>query len=85
MRVAIVFDPDPSLGFDPLDSLEKPRRLGELLDDKADVLVAWREYDDALEDGYRTHVIGQGIWENVTLEQLDAAFAAFAALGGLPE
>lgn len=69
MRVAVVFDPDPSLGPDPLDEAKQPRRIGEFIGPDQDALLVWREYGDAFEDGCRTHVIGQGIWENVTQEE----------------
>ena len=72
MKVAIVFEPDPDLGSDPLDEAAMPRRLGEFLDsDKQDVFVAWREWGEQFEDGYRTHTVGSGIWENLTVEQID--------------
>ena len=82
MRVALVFDPDPSLGSDPLDEAEQPRRLGEFIDSDQDALLVWREYGEAFEDGYRTHVIGQGIWESVTLDQMERALTV---IGRLPE
>lgn len=72
MKVSIVFDPDPELGPDPLDEHGAERRLGEFLDsDRTDILVVWREIGEQFEDGARTHVIGSGIWENLSQEQID--------------
>lgn len=80
MKVAIVFDPDPDLGTDPLDPHAMPRSQGMLLDsDKTDVLIVWREWGEQFEDGYRTHVIPSGIWENVTEEEIDGMLAAIGA------
>lgn len=72
MRIAIVFDPDPDLGPDPLDHAKAPRRLGEFIDDNVDAFIAWREWGDQFDGGYRTHFIGQGIWENLSDDQQDA-------------
>lgn len=68
----MIFDPDPSLGFDPDDAAKAPRRLGDFLDSDSDVFLVYRQYSDAFEDGYRDVVLSQGIWENVTVEQVDA-------------
>lgn len=77
MKVAIVYEPDPDLGPDPLDEANKPRRLGEFIDsDKTDVLLMYREYGDEFEDGFRTHILPSGIWENLTSEQIEDALAA---------
>jgi len=74
--VAIVYEPDPDLGPDPLDEAKQPRRLGELLDmDRQDVLVVWREYGDQFVDGVRTHIVSSGSWENITDEQRDQIIA----------
>lgn len=84
MKVAIVFEPDLDLGTDPLDEHNTPRRLGEFLDsDRMDVLVAWREWGDQFEDGFRTHFVGSGIWENLTEEQYDDLLGLLN--NGLPE
>lgn len=77
MKVAIVYEPDPDLGFDPLDEAKTPRRLGEWIDsEKTDVLLMYREYGDQFEDGYRTHIVPSGVWENLTAEQIEDALAA---------
>lgn len=81
MKLAIVFDPDPALGTDPLDHANKPLSQGVWIDAaKIDVLLIYREYDDAFEGGRRTHVIGSGIWQNVTLEQAKAAIDQLSEL-----
>lgn len=69
MRVAIVFEPDPDLGPDPNDDARKPRRIGEFLDVDRDVIVIYREWGDEFDGGFRDHLFGQGIWENLTVEQ----------------
>lgn len=77
MKVAIVYEPDPDLGPDPLDEAKMPRRLGDFIDsEKTDVLVVWREYGDKFEDGFRTHVVPAGVWENVREEAIEDALAA---------
>ncbi len=82
MKVAIVYEPDPELGPDPLDEAKLPRRLGDFIDsEKTDVLVVWREYGERFEDGVRTHIVAAGVWENVTEEQFDEAMAAINADG----
>lgn len=68
MKVAVVFDPDPSLGYDPEDVHQRPRRLGEFWDtDNLDMLLLVRQYGDKFEDGSETQVFATGIWENVDL------------------
>lgn len=83
MKVAIVFEPDPDLGPDPLDTTaKKDRRIGEFLDsDDVDVLVIWREVGDEFEGGFRTHVAGAGIWEHLTGEQIEEALGAINSDG----
>ena len=66
MNLAVVFDPDPSLGTDPLDSKNQPRRLGEWWDSsKVDVFLVVREFGEQFDDGARTHVYSSGAWENI--------------------
>lgn len=85
MKVAIVFEPDPDLGPDPLDEQGSVRRLGEFLDsDRLDIFVAWREIGDQFEDGSRTHFVGSGIWENLSGEQVQQLHA-WLGFDGLPE
>ena len=76
MKMSIVFEPDPDLGHDPLDSAEEPRRLGIFIDsDKEDVILIHRRYGDQFEGGNRTDIYSSGIWENVTLDQMEDAIA----------
>lgn len=83
--MAIVFEPDPDLGADPLDEAGSPRRLGEFLDsEKTDVLIVYREIGEQFEGGSRTNILSSGIWENLTAEQIDEALAAIDD-DGLPE
>jgi len=67
MLIALVFEPDSSLGTDPLDSAQLPRRLGEWFDTASgiDTFLVVREYSDAFKGGSRTHVWSSGAWENV--------------------
>ena len=83
MQVAIVFEPLPELGPDPRDEAKMPRRLGEFIDDDKDCFVVWREYGEQFEDGWRDHVVGQGIWENLTVDQIDQVLGWLSE--GLPE
>ena len=74
MKLAIVFEPDDSLGYDPLDDAKEARRLGIFIDsDKEDVILIHRRYGDQYEGGNRTDIYSSGIWENVTLDQMEAA------------
>ena len=67
MKVALVFDPDPDLGPDPLDDAHQPRRLGEFYDsERHDVFLMVREFGEQFEGGARTHVYSSGAWENVS-------------------
>jgi hypothetical protein len=82
VKLAVVFEPDPDLGYDPLDKAKQPRRLGLFLDSATtDVLLVYREYGEAFEDGYRTHIFSSGIWENVDLERFEAAIGHIEAFG----
>ncbi len=76
MNIAIVFEPNPELGPDPLDHAQMPRRQGEFIAAGSDAFVVWREWGDDFEGGYRDHVVGMGIWENLTTDQIDDALAA---------
>ena len=81
MKVAIVFEPDPDLGHDPLDETEEPRRLGIFIDSMTeDVLLMHRRYGEQFSDGYRTDIYASGIWENVTVEQVEQAMGIIEAL-----
>lgn len=75
MKVAIVFDPLPDIGPDPNDEHQSPRRLGEFVGDNSDCLVIYREWGDQFEDGYRTHILAQGIYENIPDDQWEAVLA----------
>lgn len=81
MRIAVVFDPDPSLGTDPRDLAEQPRRLGEFIDGNAvDVLLVWREYGDAFPGGSRSHVLSSGAWENLHGKQIRKVLTQLGSL-----
>lgn len=85
MKVACIFEPDAGLGPDPLDTADPPdeRSLGVFLDAaRDDIILVWRTYGAQYEDGFRTQLVGAGIWENVSLDQLRAAVEL---LGDLPE
>ena len=85
MKVAVVFEPDPDLGTDPLDDADPPdqRSQGLFLDtDKLDVLLIYRTYGEQYDDGYRTHIFASGIWENVTIDQMSDAIDHITQLGG---
>ena len=76
MKVSLVFAPDPDLGHDPMDEAKEPRSLGVFIDsDKEDVLLVHRRYGDQFEDGIRTDIYSSGVWESVTIEQMEAAIA----------
>lgn len=60
-----MFGPDESCGPDPLDTAKTPRSHYDFIGDNGDVLVIWREYGEQFEGGNRTHVAGQGIFENI--------------------
>jgi hypothetical protein len=82
VRVAIVFDPDPDLGHDPLDPAKEPRALGMFIDsDKDDVLLVHRRYGEQYEDGIRTDIYVSGVWENVDIDRFDEAIAHIESFG----
>lgn len=79
----IVYDPDPDLGPDPLDEAKRPRRIGEFLDlDRMDVIIIWREWDEAFVDGARTSMVTSGMWEHVSIETV---MSALEIVEDLPE
>lgn len=81
MKVSLVFDPDPDLGHDPMDGAKEHRRLGIFIDsDKEDVLLVHRRYGEQFEGGNRTDIYSSGIWENVTLDQVEGAIDYLEAL-----
>lgn len=75
MNVAIVFEPDTDT-TDPDDPSEQPLRRGEFIGAGSDAFVVWREWGEQFTDGYRTHVVGMGIWENLTPDQIADALDA---------
>jgi hypothetical protein len=83
VNIAIVYEPLPDLGPDPMDEAKMPRRLGDFISSGMDAFVVWREYGDQFEGGWRDHIVGQGIWENLTTEQIEQALGWLQE--GLPE
>ena len=79
MIVAIIYSPDPELGPDPNDEHHQPRSIGQFIGDGSDVFVLWREWGDQYKGGFRNRVVGQGIWEHLTNEQIDRALDAIEA------
>lgn len=83
MRIAILYGPDDSCGPDPLDNHNVPRRHYDFVPDDADAIVIWREVhgDPDTDDGVvTTHVVGSGVFENVTIPE---ALAALEEIGSL--
>jgi hypothetical protein len=63
-------EPDPERGH-PEGGLHY-----ELVADGVDCMVVWREWGDQFEGGFLDHFVTQGIWENVTREQIDEIVTA---------
>lgn len=69
--VAVVYAPQPELGPDPLDATaHTPRRLGDVITEREDMLLVWREWGEQFDGGSRTHVVSTGAWANVTHDQI---------------
>lgn len=85
--IVVVFEPDEDC-TDPGDKHHHGRRHAEWIPEDADALLIWRTREgdpDAPEDESNhedIHVVGFGIYENVTLE---AAHNALAEALALPE
>lgn len=79
MKVLILFEPDETC-VDPKDGALVGRKHYEMVQPSQDAIVMWREYGDAFEGGYRTHIVGNGVFENVTI---DNGLAALEELGVL--
>lgn len=79
MKVAIVFEGDPS---QPDPDAGHPEGLvrGEFLPAGTDVLVLYREWGEQFEGGSRTHMIGGGSWENLSMEQMGAVLEVVNSL-----
>lgn len=81
MKVSLVFDPDPTLGSDPNDPHHRPYRLGEFFDsDKVEMLLVVRQYGDEFDGGMETQIWSSGIWENVSIDQVEDALATIEVL-----
>lgn len=64
MFVILMWDDQP-------DGTKTP---GTWLNSKSDdFVVVWREWGDEHPNGYRTHVLAQGIYEGVTFRDVDNA------------
>lgn len=75
MNIAIVFEPDTTTP-DPDDPSGEPLQRGAFVGSGTDAFVVWREWGEQFTDGYRTHVMGTGIWENLTPDQIESALAS---------
>jgi hypothetical protein len=83
VKIALVFEPNPELGHDPLDPHKRPYRLGEFFDsDERDVLLLVRQWDEKFEGGSETQVYSSGTWESIDGDQVEAILDE---LGALPE
>lgn len=69
MKVMIVFDGDPETP-DPEAGHPEGIVRGEFLPAGMDVLIFYREWGDQFEGGSRTHMLGGGSWENLSVEQI---------------
>jgi len=78
--VAVVYEPNVNLGPDPLDSVQVARRLGDLITPGTDLLLIWREWGEEYPGGSRTHVVGDGIWQNVMLDRIAEAIEGLSDL-----
>lgn len=74
----MLFSEDPEMP-DPERGHPDGVQAYEFLPEDTDCFVVWREWGEAFEGGYRSHIISQGIWENLTVEQIDEAIAAIEA------
>jgi hypothetical protein len=82
VKVAVVFEPDPDLGHDPMDETKETRRLGVFIDsDKEDVLLVHRRYGEQFKEGIRTDIYASGVWENVDLDRFEDAIGHIEAFG----
>jgi hypothetical protein len=70
MRVIMLFQPDPEEP-DPARGHPEGGQHYEFLPEGDDIVVVWREWGEQFQDGKRTHIWGQGVWENLTDEQAD--------------
>jgi hypothetical protein len=78
VRVVMLFEADPEMP-DPERGHPNGALTYEHLSENSDCFVVWREWGEQFEDGYRDHIIGQGIWEHLTDEQINDALAAIEA------
>ena len=81
MKISLVFEPDPSLGVDPLDDHAETRSLGLFIDtSEEDVLLLRRRFGEQYEDGSLTEIWASGVWENIGPEQITAVLDGLATL-----
>ena len=67
----MVFEPDETLGTDPLDHADEPRRQGWAINmAQEDFVLVHREWGDQFEGGSRTHVWKGGMWEEADMDAL---------------
>jgi hypothetical protein len=73
MQVVLVFEPDPTLAYADAADMEQevePLRRAIYMGEGEDVLVVRRSYGEQYEDGVRTEVWAQGVYENVDWDTL---------------
>jgi hypothetical protein len=81
MKVIMLFAADAEMP-DPERGHPEGAQTYELIPENADCFVVWREWGEEFEGGYRDHIIGQGIWENLTGDQVDVVLEGLS--GDLP-
>ena len=77
MHIIMLFGADPEMP-DPARGHPDGVQPYELVPEGSDAFVVWREWGDTFEGGFCDHVIGQGIWENLTPEMINAALAVIS-------
>ena len=68
--ILLVFEPDASLGHDPMDEARIERRQGHIIQGHEDFLVVHRQWDERFQNGSRMSVWSGGAWENMSLDDL---------------
>lgn len=68
--IAVVFEPDASLGHDPMDEAKMDRRQGVLINGNEDFLLIHRQWDERFTNGSRMSVWSGGAWESMGIDDL---------------